>query len=323
MGFIYIITCIISGMVYIGQTKWPVEKRWKSHIKCGRMLIEARKNNQLKALKYKNITTSVVYNTMADNGVENFVFDILAEVPNTKLNQYEVMYIKEWNCKFPNGLNMTMGGSSFSNIGVSIEKSKATKAKNIDQHRHELLKGMPVHFVYNPKDDVIALKGHPLCAYKRFAAKSYGGIENAREAALEFLSMIESIGIPYVKPRKLGEGLQPGVYEILPGKYRVFRQIDNITYRKDFTQDSPEENLRKATEYAKDPKALGPYQPRVKLDPTLEAGIIPVHNGYKVQKQINNRSYRRKFTSTKISAEEKLQMARAYLKEISEAKPES
>ena len=32
MGFIYLIQNKINGKGYVGQTTWPIEKRWRQHI---------------------------------------------------------------------------------------------------------------------------------------------------------------------------------------------------------------------------------------------------------------------------------------------------
>ena len=57
---------------------------------------------------------------------------------NYSLNEREVFYIKHYNCQFPNGLNLTSGGSSqFRHSTRSIELMKEQKHKNINNTRHE------------------------------------------------------------------------------------------------------------------------------------------------------------------------------------------
>lgn len=91
MGVIY---CLISpsGKKYIGQTRRPLEKRLREHSKM--------------------ITGCVILNeSIKKYGFENFKTEILIEVNNAELNDYEVKFIEEHNTVYPNGYNIRSGGS--------------------------------------------------------------------------------------------------------------------------------------------------------------------------------------------------------------------
>lgn len=94
---IYKITNIISGKIYIGQTRGNVRKRWLSHIR------KTKKNN-----------TSLIYLSLAKHGIENFSFEVvdLAETID-QLNYKEQLYIKINNSLSPTGYNLTSGGLNY------------------------------------------------------------------------------------------------------------------------------------------------------------------------------------------------------------------
>ena len=94
-GCIYRIKNLINGKVYIGQTsKKYVTARWGGH-KC----------------KARSGTNGYLYNAMRKYGEENFEFKVLIHnIPIGKLNFYEMLWIKKFNSKNPNGYNLTDGG---------------------------------------------------------------------------------------------------------------------------------------------------------------------------------------------------------------------
>ena len=87
---IYKITNLTNGKVYVGQTKFSVEKRFKEHSKADSLIGRAIR-------KY---------------GIENFKTEIL-ETCRTfiELNEREIFWIKKLNCKVPNGYNIADGGA--------------------------------------------------------------------------------------------------------------------------------------------------------------------------------------------------------------------
>jgi len=91
--FIYKITNLLNGKIYIGQTVQTLEKRWKQHCKPSNgctILKEAIK-------KY---------------GIENFnIEEICCVLEKEYLDEAEKLCIKQFNCLSPNGYNIVIGGN--------------------------------------------------------------------------------------------------------------------------------------------------------------------------------------------------------------------
>ncbi len=94
VGMIYLITCLINGKKYVGQTTQPLKKRITQH-KRGTLYID-------KAIqKY---------------GWKNFTVQVLEECETQEqLNEREIFWIAALNSKVPNGYNITNGGEG--NLG--------------------------------------------------------------------------------------------------------------------------------------------------------------------------------------------------------------
>lgn len=90
---IYKITNLLTEQCYIGQSV-NVSDRWKQHCKCG-LGIEASATNKL-------------YNSMQEDGVWNFSFELLEQCSKENLNQKEKFWIEMYQSnKF--GLNIMKG----------------------------------------------------------------------------------------------------------------------------------------------------------------------------------------------------------------------
>lgn len=86
---IYKITNLINGKIYVGQTMRSIEERFKEHC-C---------------------TDSAIGNAIRKYGKGNFKLELIAECEtNEAANELEMYWIKELNCKAPNGYNLTDGG---------------------------------------------------------------------------------------------------------------------------------------------------------------------------------------------------------------------
>lgn len=92
-GFIYKITNRVNGKVYIGQTRFTVEHRYKQHIK--NFNIEHRKQP--------------LYMAFAKYGIENFTVETVEECPIEKLDEREIYWIAKYD-SFKKGYNATQGG---------------------------------------------------------------------------------------------------------------------------------------------------------------------------------------------------------------------
>ena len=93
-GFIYKITNRVNNKVYIGQTHFTVEHRFKQHIK--NYNIEHRKQ--------------ILYKAFEKYGLDNFYVETLEEVDCSKLNEREMYWIAYYD-SFKNGYNATLGGN--------------------------------------------------------------------------------------------------------------------------------------------------------------------------------------------------------------------
>ena len=88
-GVIYVITNLLNGMQYVGQTTRSVEQRFKEHLKAD----------------------SYIGCALRDFGAENFSVEIVAECASKKeLNEKEIFFIEKFDCMAPNGYNLTAGG---------------------------------------------------------------------------------------------------------------------------------------------------------------------------------------------------------------------
>lgn len=102
MGCIYKITNLVNGKVYIGKTIYDCEKRFKQHLK------EAKKQTHRK-----------LYDAINKYGQENFIVETLIETDNSKLDELEQYYIRQYD-SFRTGYNMTIGGDGGSSHYIDI-----------------------------------------------------------------------------------------------------------------------------------------------------------------------------------------------------------
>lgn len=93
IGYIYKISNKINDKIYIGQTKYSIEKRWKEH------LYNVDKRDQ------------TLYLAMRKYQKDNFYIEQLEEVELHLLDEREIFWIQELKTVSPNGYNITSGGS--------------------------------------------------------------------------------------------------------------------------------------------------------------------------------------------------------------------
>lgn len=95
-GIIYIITNIINGKVYVGQTT--------------QTLIHRKKDHRFRFV-HKTYKNSIVYLAFEKYGWDNFVWAVVHKCySKEELDEMESFYIDEFNSKPPNGYNLTDGG---------------------------------------------------------------------------------------------------------------------------------------------------------------------------------------------------------------------
>ena len=93
IGGIYKITYIPTGEAYIGRTV-NFKDRWQAHIQT--------------ALGMEKVASSTLHTHMARNGIWNYNFEILEEVPKDKQSEREKFYIDLYGTK--KQLNIKAGG---------------------------------------------------------------------------------------------------------------------------------------------------------------------------------------------------------------------
>jgi group I intron endonuclease len=105
---VYLITNLVNGKRYIGQTSRSLEWRWHIH--------QTRKG--CRALR----------NAIDKYGANNFSMEVLFDVPTKELaGEFETEYISRYNTKAPNGYNLTDGGEGV--VGLSLETRKRRAQK--------------------------------------------------------------------------------------------------------------------------------------------------------------------------------------------------
>jgi group I intron endonuclease len=109
-GIIYKATNLINGRVYVGKTICRFKQRMANHISA------AKSKRRIGAF----------HNAINKYGAENFKWEIIDQclLPDM-LCELEKKYIEQFNCKTPNGYNMTDGGEGM----VGYVPSKETKKK--------------------------------------------------------------------------------------------------------------------------------------------------------------------------------------------------
>jgi len=110
MGWIYQIKNIENGKSYIGQTtQHNVATRWYEHLKT-----------------IKTASETPLIRAFRKYGIEKFIFQIICEIANEKLDEKEVEEICSRNTLSPNGYNLRHGGARGKHSFESIEKIRAS-----------------------------------------------------------------------------------------------------------------------------------------------------------------------------------------------------
>ena len=93
MPYIYKITNMKNGKIYIGQTKTTIEKRWKDHIKDSK----------------SNYVNRPLYDAINKYGIESFKIEQVEECSIDVLDEREKYWIELYG-SFKYGYNATIGG---------------------------------------------------------------------------------------------------------------------------------------------------------------------------------------------------------------------
>ena len=113
---IYKTTNLLNGKIYVGQDSHSDPKYLGSGV--------------------------YIYNSIRKYGKKNFIKEIIDSTEVKKnLDQKEILWIKFYNCKFPNGYNLTDGGQGANGWNHSKETkrkiSEANKGKLKGRHLSE------------------------------------------------------------------------------------------------------------------------------------------------------------------------------------------
>ena len=144
MGLIYKITNKKTGKMYVGQTAYSLDRRWREHKSKAK---QGKKNYLL-------------YQAIRKCGIRYFTIEALEQCDNSILDEREVYWINKLGTN-KNGYNMTNGGDTnlfpkpseeeindwwvrFSNGESIMSISKTTKF-----HRETISKYLKVHKEYN------------------------------------------------------------------------------------------------------------------------------------------------------------------------------
>lgn len=73
-----------------------------------------------------------LYEDFKEFGFDNFSFEIIKECKPEELNNWEKYYIKEYDCIYPNGYNLTVGGG-----GIFIEANPEILERHIEVNTNE------------------------------------------------------------------------------------------------------------------------------------------------------------------------------------------
>nr|DAL45328.1 MAG TPA_asm: intron associated endonuclease [Caudoviricetes sp.] len=135
--YVYKITNNINKKIYIGITN-NYKKRWSNH-------------------KSGNSKNMVIGKAIEKYGIENFTFEILfSSLSLEEANNKEIELIKEYNCRVPNGYNVSFGGGAID--GVSRYGADNSHAKLTEEQAQYILdhRDIPMYVLYEQFNEIIS-----------------------------------------------------------------------------------------------------------------------------------------------------------------------
>ena len=133
-GVVYLLTCLVSGKQYVGQT-WDYNRRMRSY-RYGRSQCQRAIHAAIRKYGWNNFTAVKIV-----QGIQTQEW----------LSKIETAYIKAFNTLAPNGYNLTTGGEGGKPCAetrkrISASQKGIPKGPKSDEHREKLrmsLKGRP------------------------------------------------------------------------------------------------------------------------------------------------------------------------------------
>lgn len=116
VGTIYLITCLVTGKYYVGQTVWPLAVRWSNH----------------KTVAKKGKLKGHLQSAINKYGPENFVIEVLTEAPQDHLNNLEQLWIWALGSQ-KHGMNLTGGGDG---AGTLSDKQRSAISNRMKGNQH-------------------------------------------------------------------------------------------------------------------------------------------------------------------------------------------
>ena len=142
-GIIYVITNVVNGKQYVGQTKQSVVRRWRLHVRST-----------------LNGSTYVLHCAIRKYGAEEFIVKQIDSAESlAKLNEKEALHILQLKTLAPSGYNLTTGGDSFKFSEETCRKiSDSSKGKVIlAKTRSKMSKALIGHSVSAKTKEKISL----------------------------------------------------------------------------------------------------------------------------------------------------------------------
>jgi group I intron endonuclease len=97
MGYIYLVTNLVNGKRYVGQSTCDdIKKRWDTHHRMR-----------------KKCLGSAIYRAYQKYGIDKFKYQIICICFDEDCNRFEEEYIRKYNTITPNGYNMKLLGGSY------------------------------------------------------------------------------------------------------------------------------------------------------------------------------------------------------------------
>ena len=111
---IYLIRCSVNNKGYVGQTTYPLEKRWRQH--------------QYAAVQGKS--KQALHRALRKYGADAFRISVLCQANSLEeLDQLEREYIVSLGTRSPHGYNTTAGGEGSHGPMKGLKHSAASKKK--------------------------------------------------------------------------------------------------------------------------------------------------------------------------------------------------